>query len=51
MSNDLKIMNRAARQSRLEHEAQVGRPRAKTFGGRKSPKQDRREAKQMLRSR
>ena len=35
-------MSKVSREQRLAREAQVGRPRAKSFGGKPDPKADRR---------
>lgn len=45
----LKTIKKISRQSQLEREKMVGRPRAKTFGGKPSVKEERREVKNKLR--
>jgi hypothetical protein len=41
MSRENKIRSKALRDQRLAHEALVGRPRSKSWGGRPSAKQQR----------
>jgi len=43
---DIRLMKKVAREQRLEREREHGRPRAKSFGGKPSPKADRRKWKQ-----
>lgn len=45
----VKTIKKISREKRLEREKMVGRPRAKTFGGKPSIKEERREAKKSLR--
>ena len=46
MSIDLNILKRVLRQERLKREAQVGKPRSHTYGGKPNPKESRRSWKQ-----
>jgi hypothetical protein len=47
--NDLvKIIKKISRENQLERDRLIGRPRAKTFGGKPSIQQDRRESKKGL---
>lgn len=46
---DIKMMKRVSRQNQLDREKLVGRPRAKSFGGKPDSKQDRRSSKKNLR--
>lgn len=48
-SKDLQIAKRLARQQRLERERLIGRPRAKSFGGKPDNRSIRRSAKADLR--
>lgn len=41
MKTTLERMNKVSRDQRLAREAQVGRARAKSFGGKPTPKQER----------
>jgi len=41
---------KVAREKRLAHEAQVGRARSATYGGRPTPEQDRRNSRRELRN-
>ena len=43
---DIRLMKKISREQRLEREREYGRPRAKSFGDKPSPKADRRKWKQ-----
>lgn len=45
----VKTIKKISRETQLEREKMVGRPRAKTFGGKPSIAEERREAKKSLR--
>ena len=45
----VKTIKKISRENQLEREKMVGRPRAKTFGGKPSIGEERREAKKNLR--
>jgi len=45
----VKTLKKISRETQLAREKMVGRPRAKTFGGKPSIKEERREAKKSLR--
>lgn len=49
VASQLDMAKKIAREQRLEHEKMVGRPRAKSFGGRPTTKQDRRDANREMR--
>lgn len=47
--DQLKAIKKISRENQLEREKVVGRPRAKTFGGKPPIQEERREAKKSLR--
>lgn len=49
MNLDISTIKRIARQQRLERERMVGRPRAKSFGGKPDARQDRKAWKRQAR--
>jgi len=50
MKTNYEIMKKIHRDQRLEHEAKVGRPRAKSWTGKKNAEQDRRDWKRSVRN-
>jgi hypothetical protein len=46
---DLNLIKKVSREARLAHEFQYGKPRAKSFGGKPSPRQERRLNKRNVR--
>lgn len=45
----VKTLKKISRETQLAREKMIGRPRAKTFGGKPSTKEERRETKKSLR--
>lgn len=50
MKEDIKFIKKINRENQLEREKLVGRPRAKSWDGKKSVKQDRKDTKSKLRN-